>query len=186
MGATVALSWGTLIMAGNVGVMRHANALRKQLVSKDAHHFDSQEGHVAGAIAECAVAQHFNVFWDPAVGITHASQVNGDVGKIECRSTHLKHGKLIVHDYSFDDRAYLLVLAYDSPTFALVGWLWGREGKKAHYWKDDAPRPAYFIPQSVLHPFETLPPPGVPACVSAPAGRAHAGSARPAGRVPAR
>lgn len=154
---SVTLSWSEMIVAGNAGVLRHVNALRRSLTSLDAHHFDSQEGHVSGAIAEWAVSKWLGVNWDPAVGITHASQVGGDAGRVEVRSTPLPHGKLICHDYSFDDRPYLLVLSHRAPVFMLVGWLMGREAKAQRYWNPHAPRPAFFVPQGDLEPAASLP-----------------------------
>lgn len=154
---SVTLSWSEMIVAGNAGVLRQVNALRRKLTSLDAHHFDSQEGHVSGAIAEWAVCKWLGINWDPAVGVTHASQVAGDAGRIEVRSTCLAHGKLICHDYSFDDRPYLLVLSHRAPEFLLAGWLMGREAKSPCYWNPNAPRPAFFVPQADLEPAASLP-----------------------------
>jgi hypothetical protein len=33
----------------------------------------------------------------------------------------------------------------------IVGWIRGRDGKKKEYWWEGTGRPAYFIPQNVLH-----------------------------------
>jgi hypothetical protein len=152
----VTLSYADLLIAGNAGVLRQVNALRKRLHDPDAHHRDPMEAHVAGAIAEWAVAQYLNVAWRPHVGISWAGQVDGDVQGIEVRSTAWKTGCLVMHDYSFDDRAYLLVLTHRSPTFELAGWILGREAKDARYWKSDAKRPSYFVPQSALRPVGDL------------------------------
>lgn len=138
--------------AAHQGVERQVNALRKRLTSLDAAHHDALEGHVAGAVAECALADWLGVPWEPAVGITHASQVDGDVLNIEIRSTAQRNPHLMLHDYSFDGRPYVLALSNQAPTITFAGWIWGREGKRASYWNDRMPRPCYFISRHELRP----------------------------------
>lgn len=45
------------------------------------------------------------------------------------------------------------------PTFNLVGWLLGKEGKKERYWTDpNTGRPAFFVPDYKLTLFPERPP----------------------------
>src|SRR4051812_4701365 len=97
--------------------MRQASALRDQLHDPDAHHRDPSESHVAGAQAEYALSVYLGVPWNPTIGIRWAGEVDGDVGKIEVRSTIRPNGSLLGHDYSFDDRPYVLALSHLSPTY---------------------------------------------------------------------
>lgn len=152
----ITLSFAEMLIAGNAGVLRQVNALRQRLHDPDAHHRDPLEAHVSGAIAEWAVSKALGVPWDPTVGIRWAGAVDGDVGRIEVRSTSLGNGCLIAHDYSFDERIYLLVLSHRAPTFVLRGWLPGSDCKRQEWWRDRAPRPAYFVPQHALRPVEAL------------------------------
>jgi len=151
----VELSKWEIVHAGNGGMLRQVTALENRLHDPDAHHRDPMEAHVSGAIAEYAVSLHLGIPWHPQVGIRWAGEVDGDVGKIEVRSTHLPHGGRILHPYSFDDRPYVLVLSYRAPIYVPRGWVWGREGKRN--WRNDLPRPGYLNKPGWLHPMETLP-----------------------------
>jgi hypothetical protein len=155
----VTLSFGEMIVAGNAGVLRQVNALKQRLNDPDAHHRDPMESHVSGAIAENALAKHLGVYWNPTIGIKWAGEVDGDVGRIEARSTSWGNGRghLTLHDYSFDERPYVLVLSHRAPVFVLAGWLFGAEGKRREFWRDNVPRPAYFVPQSELRDIAELP-----------------------------
>lgn len=157
MSVEVTLSFPQIILAGNGGVLRQVNALRKRLHDPDAHHRDPQESHVSGAQAEYAVSVWLNVPWDPTVGICWAGEVDGDVDGIEVRSTFHSRGCLPIHDYSFDGRPYVLVRTHRAPTYVLVGWLWGAEGKDPARWRPDLPRPCFLNPADALHPMDTLP-----------------------------
>jgi hypothetical protein len=153
----IKLSFAEIIVSGNAGVLRQVSALRDQLHDPDAHHRDPMDSHVAGAVAEYAASKYLGLPWNPAIGIRWAGEVDGDVRGIEVRGTSHPHGGLIGHDYSFNDRPYLLVLTHRSPTFTMRGWLWGHEIKQARFWRADFPRPAFLVPQRDLHPVETLP-----------------------------
>lgn len=162
MGLEVELSYPEMLVAGNGGVLRQVNALRKRVNDPDAHHRDPMEAHVSGAISEWAVCKALGVPWDPVIGPKWFSRSiqPGDVRvgghAIEIRSTSLENGCLIAHDYSFDDRAYVLVLTARAPVYELVGWMLGSDCKQQRFWRDKVPRPAYFIPQRELRPIEEL------------------------------
>jgi hypothetical protein len=159
----VDLSLSEIAVAGQGGILRQVAALKAQLRDPDAHHRDPVEAHVSGAIAEWAVSKVLKRPWDPTIGIQWAGEVEGDVGIIEVRSTAVPNGHLIAHDYSFDDRPYLLVLTHRMPVFVLRGWLMGRDCKNREWWRANVPRPAYFVPQAALRPVEEL----IPQAVSA-------------------
>ena len=64
---------------------------------------------------------------------------------------------LIVHDTDPDDAPFVLVTPTDDPlTFTLVGWITGRDAKRAEWWRELQPgRPAFCVPQSALaHVFD--------------------------------
>lgn len=155
---TVTLTFAEMLVAGNGGVLRHVNAVKRRVQDPDAHHRDPLEAQVSGAIAEWAVAKWLGVLWDPSVGLTweEVAQVPGDVGKIEVRSTPYPSGCLPLHDYSFDDRAYVLVLSHRAPEYTLAGWLWGREGKDRRFWRADLPRPCFLAPQGELRSMDVI------------------------------
>lgn len=152
----IELSNSEIALAAQGGVFRQLAAMRARLHDPDAHHRDPMEAHVSGAIAEWAVSRLLRLPWDPNVGIRWAGQVAGDVGQIEVRSTALPHGCLIAHNYSFDDRPYVLVLTNRAPVYVACGWLMGGDCKDARWWRAHVPRPAYFVPQRALRPIEEL------------------------------
>jgi hypothetical protein len=156
----VTLTYAELIVAGNAGVLRQVNALKRRCEDLDAHHRDPMEAHVAGAQAEWAVAKWLGVPFDPSIGEGFTRTVQaGDVvagQPIEVRSTSIPNGCLICHNYSFDERPYVLVDSSRAPIYRMVGWTLGRDAKDPRYWRENVPRPAYFVPQGDLRPLREL------------------------------
>lgn len=106
---------------------------------------------IEAAAAELAVAKALGVFW--AACDTPEEDRGGDVGPgVQVRHTQYPNGSLIVHDRDADDHRFVLVTGA-MPTFRIAGWLHGHAAKVAAHWKADAPRPAFFVPQSALMVF---------------------------------
>lgn len=105
--------------------------------------------------AEAAVAKHFNLWWDGALGNFTAADVGS---KIQVRSTRWKSGKLILHKDDSDDHLFILVLTHEEPVMILAGWIYGKDGKKEKWWDVDGKNfPAYFIKQSDLNDMNDFP-----------------------------
>lgn len=110
---------------------------------------------IEGVLAEIAVGKGLNVPWDEK---RFGNIVTGPMGEVHIRSTTHLTGSLILHPRDQDDAVYLLVLN-NNPNFTLAGWLLGKDGKLDKYWREAGVRhPAFFVPQSALHPVEDLQP----------------------------
>lgn len=126
-----------------------------------------------GALAELAVSRALNLHWDGKflpIKIWDTWKIEGnDVGKLEVRSTERSNGRLILHPKDKDFSPYILVLSYTSgppfvttdnelcePVYKLAGWVYGIDGKKDKYWRDNVPKPCYMVPQSDLKTMDSL------------------------------
>ena len=116
---------------------------------------DSLAIDIQGAEAELAVAKALKLPWDGSfvkLDDWFDWRDNGhDVAGLEVRSTHHKRGSLILHPKDKDEAPFILVLTHERPYFNLVGWNFGREGKKDQYWRDVGyGRPCFYLPQNGL------------------------------------
>lgn len=114
-----------------------------------------------GARSELAVARALNLKWDGAFLADEVWKVwkttGCDVQNLEVRSTLHQNGRLILHPKDKDEAPYILVIASKHPTYQLVGWCFGREGKIQEYWHDVGyGRPCYFVPRNKLKKIEDL------------------------------
>lgn len=147
----ITLTPSEMILASHVGFLRQVKSVRED--RPDRYGCPPDEGWqraIEGACAEAAVAKALNRWWSGTIGLLREA----DVGKVvQVRSTFREDGALILHEDDKDDSPYVLTVGL-APDYRLVGWLLGREGKLPQYWRTDVRHPAYFVPQSVLHPFE--------------------------------
>jgi hypothetical protein len=149
---TVRLTSDEIHYAAIAGVLRHHEALRDNrgpTHGQDAE-YDWRQ-HIEGALSECALAKYLNVFW-PGKGVIFGR----DLGENEARWTIYPTGRLILHKDDGlqhpDSKFYLLTGA--NGLYTIHGWVYAHEGKKQEFWCDPTKtnRPAYFVPQSALHP----------------------------------
>lgn len=134
------------------GVMRNIVSL----TAADAHRFNGTPYerwglHIEGAAAEFVVAKKRSRFWNAVVAAEGFRGLPGDVGEMQVRSTWRRDGCLLLHESDPDDATFMLVTGA-LPTFRIVGWMLGRDGKKSEFWRSDTGRPAFFVPQRVLTP----------------------------------
>jgi len=110
----------------------------------------ARKNNLVGFRAECAVAKCLAIPWSPS----DAGATPIDVGPYQVRATDAPDGHLILHP-SDPDVVTILVVAVTVAKYRLVGWIDAQDGKNGRYWKDLARngRPAFFVPQSDLHPF---------------------------------
>jgi hypothetical protein len=95
-----------------------------------------------------AFAKWAGMYWAGNLGNLGAD----DVGAVQVRTRSRHDYDLILHPSDPDERAFVLVTGV-APEFHIVGWIWGREGKRPEYWDDPARgRPAFFVPQRALYP----------------------------------
>lgn len=143
------------MLAGTVALMRNVQNLsagRRESHGADKAGDKTWDRHVEGACGELAAAKCLGLFWTGAVGNLRAT----DVGPYQVRTRAKYHNDLILHESDANDQAFILVAGH-APTYRVVGWILGQDGKRAEYWGDPAGgRPAFFVPQAVLHPMTTL------------------------------
>ena len=101
-------------------------------------------------------------FYEAAVckfqNIPYKHQLFGiDAGEYEVRGTKYPTGRLILHPKDNNNHIFILVTG-KIPTFELVGWIKGIDGKKNEFWTDpsNTNRYAYFIPQNKLNSINEL------------------------------
>ena len=152
MGVAVHLEWPEVYRAAEVGIMRQVSACQKKRA--DCYGLNPADGwsaHIEGACGELAVAKYFDRFWSGTIGQVDQS----DVGEYEVRTSDRQNARLILHPNDKDGARFFLVTGH-APDFELVGWIYARDGKRPEFWTDPTGknRPAFFIPQSALHPIK--------------------------------
>jgi hypothetical protein len=136
-------------LAAGVGLRRHLSALRRGLVNHHGYKGDGWGDHIEAAGAELAVAKFLGRYWSGSVDTFKAS---GDVGPYEVRWRSSTTYDLLIRPGDADDRPFFLVLG-QFPTYRVVGWIMGRDGKREEWRQHYGDRPAaFFVPQSALHP----------------------------------
>ncbi len=104
--------------------------------------------HILGAMAECAVAKGYGMYWSP-----HVNKFSGgDVGRIEVRYSKRRDVKIRERDTGI-----VVSVCGEPPTFEIAGWVTAEQARSNV--KKTAPREgpaAYFVPHNDLMPPETL------------------------------
>lgn len=153
----VTLTWSEMMTAYHIASQRRIMNMRKGLPGKYGapEKEGSEELDIVSTRGEMAVAKGLNLYWSGSVGDYGAVDVGG---LIEVRTRTKSWHSLIVHEQDRDWAPYVLVDASCTPDFRLVGWLYGRDGKKDSYWSDPSKknRPAFFVDQKDLLPIEDL------------------------------
>lgn len=136
-----------------------ASGLRRQQMHEQVGRIlpNGGEIHVAGCLAEFAVAKAFGLPWDGEYFDNERWmkwRLDGhDVSGIEVRSTRRHDGRLLLQRQDKDDSPYVLVRTHARPRFQIVGWILGREGKQQRFWTEVGyGRPCYFVPTPLLRP----------------------------------
>ena len=152
-GVIVRLEWQEALAASQAGLYRTLYALYKC----NGHKYGLARGEqdlgrdVRSTLAELAVAKYLGVFWS---GLAKDCK---DTTLCEVRSTPKPDNPLVIRDSDSPDDIFVLVTTEQIPALRLVGWIRARDGMLDSYVKAPCGRPpAYFIPQSALHPMEDL------------------------------
>ncbi len=143
----VTLTPSEFVLAAQVGARRRVANL---LVQRHGAHGapDAWGPDIEGACAECAAAKALGVYWLSSVSFSER-QAGDLAGGIEVRATERADGCLLLHPRDHDDRPYVLVTGR-APTFVVVGFVFGRDGKRPEWWREDVRSPAWFVPQAAL------------------------------------
>ena len=111
--------------------------------------------HLLGAAGEMAVASYLGMKHELYKEV-EAKRGSDDLPGIDVKTRSKLHYDLIVQKHENPSKKFVLVTIDNQQTF-LHGWCYGHEAMDAQYWADPARgRPAYFVPQSALHPMEAL------------------------------
>ena len=112
--------------------------------------------HLLGAAGEVAVASYLGLK-EHLFKETEAKRGSDDLpGGIDVKTRSKASYDLIVQRQSDPNRKFVLVTIESQQTL-IHGWCYGKDAMQDQFWKDPARgRPAYFVPQSALHPMETL------------------------------
>jgi hypothetical protein len=151
--ARVSLTSFEMVIAGIVGVRRHAQVVGGTHRSPVAATHDVWGNNCEGACGEMAFAKWANVYWNGSVATFKTS---GDVGGFEVRTRRRPTYQLLVRDCDPSDRIYVLVRG-EAPDFEIVGWMSGADAKRREWLQSyGGGTPAYFVPDAALHPIEEL------------------------------
>ena len=153
---TITLTETEMRSASLVGIERQMDSMRKG--SKDSYGFQGNPwgNHVLGALGEKAVAKLLRVYWDESVGTYNEGY---DVGNYQVRTSASHYAGMTIRHRDNDRKKYILVTG-TGPTFRIHGWMYAGEAKRHPEWLEDKQNrgsPAFFVPQSALHPLEELP-----------------------------
>lgn len=150
---TVRLTASEILIAAQAGLLRTLeNLVHDQPASHGGNESCRWQIAIEGALGEWALAKYLRAFW-PGKGVPGAP----DVGTVDVRTAPEDHHRLILHDTDPDERIFYLLCGRHG-TYTVKGWLRAKDGKKPEYRQDPTGhRPAYFIPQEILHPPQEKP-----------------------------
>ena len=151
----VKLNRQELRAAAYAGVERRLNGVgkkRPQLYGAEERKSEWQID-IVGAIAEYAVSKYLNVYWEPATNTERLSDLLGDVGAYQVRSTSWPQGCLLIHPRDKPNAVFILATVNDHIV-TLQGWLYGHEGKSVGEFKGND---TFWIAQNMLHEMKSLP-----------------------------
>src|SRR5215472_8892537 len=98
-----------------------------------------------GAIAECVLAKHLNVFWCGSVNTFKSERDVG--GSFEVRSTDSLKKRLIVRADDDDNHYFFGVVLLDDVCY-ITGYILGKDAKKGKWLDDPGDREsAFFVPR---------------------------------------
>lgn len=158
MAVVVKLSSWELMVAGNAGVQRRVAALSK---GRPAYHGADERPEInwqidiMGAIGEMAVSKALRQYWNPAATDGKLSELEGDVGKLQVRSTAYLDGHLIMYEYDKPDTPYILALVRE-PWVKLRGWITLETAKQVGEARESKTHMCYWIKQNQLYSMDLL------------------------------
>jgi len=151
MDTSVTLSKEELAWATSVGMQRYNESLKRGHKNKHGLKYATEALDVDGACAELAVAKFTGWPWKAGVNTFKEADIEDN---IQVKSTPKQDNRLIIRNDDSSDHCYILVVGV-APTFRIVGWIIGRDGKQPQYLYNPNDRePAYFIPQTALNSFD--------------------------------
>lgn len=164
MDETIQLLPHEIFDAAQVGIRRRV-ASRKEgrpdtnrLRSSSEREYQQWGIDVEGACAERAAAKMLGRYWEGGIGSRHSNPDDGDVGRLQVRTTCYANGKLIIRPDDDDNAVFLLMVGTARNGFRPAGWLQGKDAKHDEFIQNpNGAGKAWFVPQDKLHPVATLP-----------------------------
>jgi hypothetical protein len=153
----VSLSSFELRFAAYAGIERRINAIRRQLAQLHGADSRKQEWQIdiQGAIAEFALAKHFNRYWEPVTN-GDLQSLDGDVQRLQIRSTTWSQGHLFIHDRDKKNVPFILAIVTDKYV-DFVGWVFGKDGCVMGDPHSTSTGITYWVKQSDLYDMDKLP-----------------------------
>jgi hypothetical protein len=152
----VVLTWAEVAIAARIG---EARTIRNRAKGNGHRHGKASgsdwTGDIEAACAELAAAKGIGVYMPVTLG---GGDGDGDLGYgLHVRHSDRDDARLILHPDDQDVGLFILVVGR-SPIYRLAGFLEAVKGKVEQWWADPTGngRPAFFVPQSELHPIAGL------------------------------
>lgn len=145
----VTLNQYEMTHASLAGCQRRINSMGKRpqfYGAEDRKNF--WEIDVIGMIAEMAVAKAFDLYWQPGTD-KRLSELRGDVGEFQVRSTTHRTGHLFLHPND-KDANYFLAIVKDNRVL-LPGWIGKQEGLEVGQLRE---HDTYWVSQDELRPMD--------------------------------
>jgi hypothetical protein len=160
----VTLTWSEVLFAAQAASMRRVQGMkynRAQCYGGGPSADSLWQIDSIACLGEMALAKHLDRFWSASIGDVTAA----DIGTFyQVRATEWASGRLMLHPPDKDHQPYVLARVRENIV-TLVGWVYGREGKRQEYWTNpQANRPerfAYFVPNDALHDMADIPRPSM-------------------------
>lgn len=154
----VTLTWAEVAIAARIGEARtirnrakgNAGTMHGKASGTD------WSGDIEAACAELAAAKGIGVYMP--IATSAAEDRTGDLGYgLHVRHSERADARLILHPDDPDEGLFILVIGA-SPSFELPGFVEAADGKREQWWSDPTgkDRPAFFVPQTALHPIGGL------------------------------
>jgi hypothetical protein len=151
---TVTLTWYEESMGIHVGNLLYSLSMRDGRKDNDRDDKSTSLMHSTdSACAEIAVAKALNRYWRGGVDIFKLPDIWPDLQVRHCREDG---GRLIVRPKDTESHRFVLVTGVP-PLFVIRGWMVGTAAKRDEWYHDfNKKGPAWWVPQSDLHPMATF------------------------------
>jgi hypothetical protein len=144
----VTLTPAEMVMAANVGVLRHVSSLKAGRSDRHGAAAGGWQLHIEGALGELAYSKAVGVFWP---GSVNSFKGEDSAGGVQIRTRSKPEYELIVRDDDSDDDLFVLVVG-TAPEYRVVGSIRGADAKRAEWRRAHGGREAaYFVPHGELN-----------------------------------
>ena len=142
-----------MMAAAVVGIRRHLLSLNSREFNKVKNPRYGWHTDIEAACGELSVAKALGIYWDGSVNTFKRPDLPPD---IQVRTSKSYQDHLVIRSADADDERFIKVVGVH-PDYELVGWIWGREGKRAEYWGErNGTYPAFWVPHAALRVMETF------------------------------